>query len=317
MLEIMIDNKDGNVWDVSELVSDVTWKTSRIGKPASVDFTLIKDGIFQCNNGDVVRIRLDEQNVFYGYVFVVDDGKDEDVRILAYDQTRYLMVNDTYVFKNVTATEVVEQICGDFGLKFGTLEDTLYKIPAMVEDNKKLIDTICKALALTLISTGRIYVLYDDFGELTIRNVEDMKLDFIIGDDSLMYDYSQKRSIDSDTYNQIKVVQDNKTSGHRDVYILFDSANIAKWGRLQLYQIADENMNAAQINEQLKQLIESKNREQKTLKLDVIGDIRVRAGCYISIYIEGLSLNQYFLIDECSHKVSGADHTMSLELRVI
>lgn len=322
MLELLIDNRNGNVWDVSEIVEDVQWSTSRIGKPGSLDFVLIKGALyqsnnFQYNNGDVVRFRYKDQNVFYGYIFNIDEGKDEAVRIKAYDQIRFLSANDTYVLSGVTATDIVKLIASDFGLKTGALIDTGYRIPALSEDNKKLIDIICKALDLTLINSGRNFVLYDDFGQLVIRNIEDMRVDFILSDDSLMTDYVSSRSIDSDTYNRVKLVRDNEKTGKRDVHITQDSSNIARWGMLQLYQTVDENMNDAQIREMLDMLITVKNRESKSIKLQAIGDIRLRAGCYVPVQIAEYEINQYFLVDSCTHSINDTEHTMSIELKVI
>ncbi|HWQ41082.1 MAG TPA: hypothetical protein VN456_03515 [Desulfosporosinus sp.] len=324
MLKILIDNKDGNVWDISSLVADVSWKTSRIGKAGSLNFTLIKnplgqDQTFKYSNGDIVWVQraTDGAKVFYGYIFSVDGGRDEAVQISCYDQIRYLMANDTYIATNVTASEVVQKIAADFKLKLGQIDNTGYKIPKMAEDNQKLLDVICKALDLTLINSGRNYVLFDDFGTLSVRNVEDLLLDFIIGDSSLMTDYAMKTSIDSDTYNKIKLYKDNKDTGKREIYLAYDSVNMAKWGVLQLYQKADENMNAAQINELLTTLTTLKNRESKTLKVEAIGDLRVRAGSYLRIQIQEYGINQPFLVDECTHSFDGADHKMSLELKVI
>jgi hypothetical protein len=321
LLEIMIDNKNGNVWDVSDLASNVSWKTSQIGKAGSLDFTYIKGGLYQdhaflINNGDIVRVRKDGLNVFYGYVFKIDSGQDEDVKVTAYDQLRYLMANDTYVFKNVTATEVIKRIAEDFSLKIGEFVDTGYAIPAMVEDGNKLFDIICKALDLTLIATGRNYIIYDDFGQLALRDVTSLTLDFSAGEDGLMTDYQFSRSIDSETYNRIKLVRDNKDTKQRDVYIAQDSGNIAKWGKLQFYGKIDEDLNTAQINERLNQLLLLKNREQKTLRLEEIGNIQVRAGCLIPVFIEALALSQYMLVSECAHNFDGEDHTMSLEMKV-
>jgi hypothetical protein len=138
-----------------------------------------------------------------------------------------------------------------------------------------------------------------------------------VGDGSLMTDYDAERSIDSDTYNKLKLYQDNKKTGKRETYIAQDSANIAKWGTLQLTQSVDENMNAAQIKELLSTLSALKNRESKSLKIPAIGDIRVRAGCYIRILIGDKGINQPYLIDECSHTFDGGDHTMNLELKVL
>jgi hypothetical protein len=319
MLVLQIDNRAGTIWEPP--VPEVTYKTSRFGKASSLEFALIRGGIyedttFQYNSGDVVRVMLDDHPVFYGYIFSIGDGRDEPVKITVYDQLRYLMGSDTYVFKNASVTDVIQKIASDTGLKVGQLVDTVFKIPKMIEDGVKLLDIICNALTNTIIATGRIYVFYDDFGELALRDSADWKLDISIGDESLAYDYKQTRSIDSDTYNRIKIVQDNKETKTRDAFVVQDSENIAKWGRLQYYQKVDDKMNRAQINEIMNNLIALKNRETRSFTLDAIGDIRVRAGCSVSINIAELGINQYFLVEECTHKFDGADHTMSLELKV-
>jgi len=321
MINICLDDKLGNLWDVSSLVTDVTWKTSRIGSPSSLEFTLVKGGLYESrsfsySNGDIVRLRFKDIDIFYGYIFIVDNGKDEAVKITAYDQIRYLMATDTYVFSGVTAADIIKRIAEDFGLRLGRIDTPDYVIPRMVEDGQKLIDIIDKALTLTLIHSGDNYVLFDDFGVLSLRLMDDLLVDFVVGDGSLMYNYSFKQSIDQDTYNRIKLVQDNKDSGGRDVYIAQDSANVAKWGMLQLYQKVDDDQNAAQINELLTTLATLKNRETKTLQIDAIGQPNIRAGCYVSIIIEEFGINQPFVVESCTHSFSGS-HTMSLELKVI
>ncbi|MNP16042.1 hypothetical protein D3C76_1084210 [compost metagenome] len=227
------------------------------------------------------------------------------------------MNTDTYVFTGVTATEVLQRIAKDFNLKLGTVVNTGYKIPTMSEDGQKLLDIICKAITLTYSNTGKDYCLYDDFGSLCLRGVNDVQLDLIVGDGSLMYDYEIKRSIDSDTYNQLKLYKDNKKTGKREVYMAKDSVNIKRWGVLQLYQSVDENMNAAQINELLNNLSKLKNRETKSLQVHAIGDIRIRAGMRVRILISEYSVDQALLVDECTHDFDGGAHTMSLNLRVV
>lgn len=322
MLEVLLDNRDGTLWDLSKIVSDVSWKTERIGKPGSLDVTFIKGGIYQdkkftINPGDVISVKFDSTPVFYGYVFTIDTGKDEAVKIKAYDQIRYLLNVDTYVFKNITVPEIIRRIAKDFQLKVGTLAETDYKIPKLMEDSQPLLDIIDKAITMTFGNTGRDYVLYDNFGELTLQYVNETLTDFWIGDESLMYDFKYSRDIDSNTYNVIKLYRDNEKSGKREIHIAKDSVNIAKWGMLQLYQSIDEDMNKAQINKLLLQLAQLKNREGRSLKIEALGDIRVRAGIYLRVLIDELGINQPFLIDECTHKFSGGEHTMSLNLRVV
>uniref|UniRef100_UPI001F4A313F XkdQ/YqbQ family protein n=1 Tax=Klebsiella pneumoniae TaxID=573 RepID=UPI001F4A313F len=96
-----------------------------------------------------------------------------------------------------------------------------------------------------------------------------------------------------------------------------DSANIAKWGRLQEFCKVDERMTAAQIKDLLDKLIELRNRETKSLKLTCHGHWKVRAGCFVFVYIEKIGIKQYFLVDECTHNWEGGVHTMQLDLKVI
>ncbi|WP_456289737.1 XkdQ/YqbQ family protein [Paenibacillus sp. AK002] len=321
-MKILNRQGTGGEWDVSEIVEGLSWKTSRIGKAGSVSFKLVKGSPFESsdftyNNGDIVRVRVDKSNMFHGYIFSIDEGRDEAVTITAYDQIRYLMNVDTYVFKGVTATEILQRIAKDFGLKLGTVADTGYKIPTMSEDSQKLLDIVTKGITLTFSNTGRDYCLYDDFGALCLRGINDVQLDLIVGDGSLMYDYEIKRSIDSDTYNQIKLYKDNKDTGNREIYLAKDSVNIKRWGLLQLYQGVDEDMNKAQINALLSKLATLKNRETKSLKVNALGDIRVRAGMRVRIVISEYGVDQALLVDECSHDFDGAAHTMSLDLRVV
>ncbi len=323
MLEVLIDNKNGNAWAIS--VSSLTWKTGRIGKIGTLELTIIQSSTdekgFKINGGDLVRVKDGNFGIFYGYVFKISDGKDEQIKITAYDQTRYLQSDETYVFVNKTATEIIKRIANDFTLKIGKLVDTGYKIPTMSEDEKKALDTACKALDATLIATGKNYILYDDFGQLVLKDIEDMKIsdtaEFYIGDGSLLYDYSFERTIDNETYNKIKLVRDNKKTKKRDVFIVQDSKNITKWGLLQNYRKMDENMNDAQIKDIANKMIQLYNREKKTMKLECIGNWKVRAGSFIRIIIQKFNINTYFMVEECTHKFEGNDHTMSLDLKVI
>ncbi|MGG1555005.1 XkdQ/YqbQ family protein [Paenibacillus ferrarius] len=323
MLQVLIDNRNGNVWELP--VASLTYKTVRVGTASSVEFTFIKGGQydndkFVCNPGDVVRVTLDAIPVFYGYVFTINSGRDEAVTVTVYDQLRYLMMNDVYVFKNTKASDIIKQIASDTGLKTGTIVDTKYAIPRSVADGTKLMDLIAEALSNTTMATGRLYVFFDNFGELTLIDTADWKMELSLGDQSLVYDYKTSRSIDSDTYNRIKIVQEVKDSSGkvtgRDAYIAQDSNHIAKWGLLQLYQKVDDGLNVAQINQVLNTLSQLKNRETRSFTLEAIGDIRIRAGCFVFINIAEAGISQYFLVDECTHKFEGEEHTMSITLKV-
>lgn len=319
-MEVLVDNRNGNVWDLP--VTSIDWKTGRIGKVGTLDADLVvgEPLKYPINNGDVVRVMEGKQKVFYGFVFDVGINQDSAVTIKAYDQLKYLMYNDTFVFSATTATSAIRKIASDAQLRVGTFENTGYRVPGIVEDDKKALDVASKFLDSTLIATNRNYVLFDDFGSLALRNINNMAIpadEFYIGEESLLFDFDYKKSIDEETYNRIKLVHDNKETKKREVYIAQDSANIAKWGRLQYFKKVDENMTPSQIRDLLNRLIQLRNRETKSLDLDCLGHWRVRAGSLVAIYIEKLNIKEYFMVDECTHKWDEGVHTMSLKLKVI
>jgi len=321
-ISVKIMNHDGVEWDVSEITHGFTWKTSRMGSAGSLSFSLLKtlydeSAQFNYHLGNVVQVRINDINLFHGYIFSIDEGRGESSSITAYDQIRYLMNTQTYVFNGVTASQIVKKIAQDFNLKHGYLEDTKYIIPTMSEDGQKLLDIICKAITITYSNLGQDYCLYDLFGELQLRRIDDWGLDLVLGDESLVYDYSLKSSIDSDTYNRIKLYQDNKKTGRREVYMAQDSVNIARWGVLQYYESVDEQANEAQIKQLLDNLSKLKNRVTKSFTLNAIGDPRIRAGMRVRIKLKEYKIDQSLLVDECTHQFSGGDHTMSLELKVL
>lgn len=319
-MELLIKNKKGAVWNASALATDISWKTSRAGKPSTLDVTLVTSGgnpkSFTVENGDIVQFRKDGVNVFYGFVFKLESGSESELKLTAYDQIRYLLGNGTYVLENVTANDVIRRIAKDHGLQTGVLEAAEYTIPSLIQDNKKLLDIIMEALAMTLENKGQLLAFYDDFGELTLRSPASMQLPLIIGKERYLYEYSLSKSIDDNTYNAIFLYQDNKETGKREFYTAADENNVAKWGMLHLYEKADDKANAAQINEKAKMLLKLRNRETIQLSLQAIGDLRVRAGSFLYVLLDGTEAKLH-LVDQCSHRFSGGEHTMSLDIKVV
>ncbi|MEK4882291.1 MULTISPECIES: XkdQ/YqbQ family protein [Paenibacillus] len=320
-MELLVKNKEGNLWDISGIVSDISWKTARSGKPSTLELTLVDSGIYQLpkfgiSNGDIIQFSKDNVDVFYGFVFSIDTGSNQEIKLTAYDQIRYLLGNGSYVLQDVTASDVIKKITTDYGLKTGVLEETEYRIPSLIEDDKKLLDIIMGAIGSELQYKGRLMAFYDDFGKLTLRKPDSMLLNLVLGAGHYLYDYSLKKSIDDDTYNTIFLYKDNEASGKRDFYPVSDKDNVKRWGILHLYQKADDKANAAQIQEKANNLLKMHNREKLSLSVQAIGDMRVRAGNFIYVLLDEFE-TQLFLVDQCSHKISGGEHTMSLDIKVV
>ena len=148
----------------------IQWTTERVGSPSILKFTVIKDDEIAFQEGDAVRMKVDGQNVFYGFVFSKKRNKDHHIEVTAYDQLRYLKNKDTYVYENKTAAQLIEMIASDFNLNLGSIESTGFVIPSRVEDNQSLFDIIQNALDEELQNKGELFCLYDNFGSLTLQN---------------------------------------------------------------------------------------------------------------------------------------------------
>ena len=316
MMRLMYENTKTNVaHDITSLVIDASWKTVRSGSPAQLDFTILANEAVKIEHGGVVALRNDDKGLFYGYVFKYSHGDEGEINVTAYDQVRYLKNKDTYVLEGKRADQVLQIIANDFKLKTGSLANTGYVIPSMIEDSQTLLDIILKALDLTLINNREMFYLWDDFGALRISNVREQQINLVIGDGSLATAYNYESSIDSDTANRIKLIRDNKDSGKRDVYIVQDGETIGRWGILQHYDKVEEGLNQAQIEAQASNMLALKNRPTIKLDIDALADLTVRAGRSLFIKIKDINVSGWYIIDECTHDL--LENTMSLKLKVV
>ena len=175
MISILYQNNvTGDAFDVTTLCAGAKWSTKRSGSPASLELTVIVDDSVTWTHGGIVALKDGKTGIFYGYVVKIRQKETDRVEVTAYDQTWYLKKNkETYVFTGKRADQILTQIAADFGLKCGALENTGYAIPSMIEDGQTLFDIVLKALDHTLINSGKMFVLWDDFGSLRITD-EDM-----------------------------------------------------------------------------------------------------------------------------------------------
>lgn len=316
--ELLIASPDGKKLYAPAVEEGVEWNTQRRSTPGKLTFKIIKDSIVDFEEGAAVRFKKDGKPVFFGFVFSKKREKDQIISVTAYDQLRYLKNKDTYVYENKTASQLVKMIASDQSLKTGTIEDTGFVIASRVEDNTSLFDMIENALDLTLQSKKQMFILYDDFGKLTLRNISSMRVGskgkYLLLDSETGENFEYTSSIDSDTYNRIKLTYDNEESGKRDVYISKDSGNINKWGVLQYFDTLSEGKNGQAKADALLGLYNKKTRNLKIK--NAFGDVRVRAGSMIAVKLNlgDIRLNNFMLVEKAVHKFKADEHLMDLTL---
>ena len=205
-------------------------------------------------------------------------------------------------------------IAADFNLNVGELEPTNYLIEVRSEKDKSLFDIILNALDLTMMNAKELYVLYDDAGKLTLKNIKSLMLNIVI-DETTAQDYSFKTSIDSTTYNQIYLYYDNDETKKREVYLVRDSTNINKWGILQYDASIGKGVNGQEAADTYLSLY---NRPAKSLSIkNAFGDVKVRAGCLVPVFlnVRDMNLKNYMLVETVKHTFDSGFHTMDLTLK--
>ena len=228
--ELYVDN-NGNIQKPSVL-DGLRWESWRAGSPSKLTFDVMRDEAANFREGNPVILKMNGENMFFGFVFSKRRDKAHIIRVTAYDQMRYLRNKDTYVYTDKTASDVIRMVATDFELNLGSIADTSYVIPCRDENNTSLFDIIYTALDLEMIHAGNMFILYDDFGELTLRNIADMKVDLFI-DEKTAQNFDYTSSINDRTYNRIKPARENSETGMRDIYIVQDGSSIDRRGLLQ------------------------------------------------------------------------------------
>lgn len=316
---MLISDPSGRKAYIPAVEEGIEWSTERRSTPGKLSLKLVKDSVLQLGEGAAVRLKVDGKPVFFGFVFTQKRDKDQRIEVTAYDQLRYLNNKDTYVYENKTAAQLVQMIAADFSLNTGSLEDTGFVIPSRVEDNTSLFGVIENALDLTLQHTRKMFVLYDDSGRITLKNMASMYVGepgaYLLIDEETGENFEYTSSIDSNTYNKIKLVYDNEDTGKREVYIAQDSSHMNAWGVLQYFDTLQKGENGQAKADALLKLYNSKTRNLKILH--ALGDLRVRAGSMVLIRLDlgDLAIASFMLVEKVKHIFKLDEHFMDLTLR--
>lgn len=318
-VELLIASPDGEKIQAPVVEEGIEWSTERRSTPGKLTFKVVKDSAIAFHEGAAVRLKVDGNPVFFGFVFSKKRDKDQIITVTAYDQLRYLNNKDTYVYENKTASQFIKMIAADFSLKLGTVENTKFVIASRVEDNTSIFDMIENALDLTLQNNKEMFVLYDDFGKLALKNISSMHVEksgnYLMVDEETGENFEYTSSIDSDTYNKIKLTYDNDETGKREVYIAQDSKHINEWGVLQYFDTLSDGENGQAKADALLKLYDNKTRNLKIK--NAIGDIRVRAGSMLIVNLDlgDIRLKNFMLVEKVKHTFNLNQHFMDLTLR--
>lgn len=310
IVDVLVTNGKNRFFVPAEDGMRIVWE--RQGTPGTLTFSAKYNKKLKIAEGNSVLVSVDGTKFFYGFIFKHSMSKDGMVSYTAYDQLRYLKNKDNVFYVKKRADQVVSQIAKKFNLQTGKLANTGYVIPKRMDDNTALFDAIQNALDVTTMMKGKVYVLYDKVGKLTLSDVSKMMVNECLVDEETGRDFTYGISIDDETYNQIKLMYENKKTGKYDIYIEKNSKKINQWGVLQYTEkIDDPDLGKLKS----KALLKLYSRAKKTLSISgVIGNKKVRAGSLVPVMLQvhELKVANYMLVEKVTHTFKNREWTMDL-----
>ena len=231
--------------------------------------------------------------------------------------------NDDGTFETMydpSATEGVMQVKFFVRDNFGVLE--LNDIESNVKYRRTGIEG-----GMTRVWTGSEYYYYD---ESLLPQLEPL----IIGDESLLTDYKYEIDIDTETYNDVYILNtksDGKSEktevrkGEDERYLVTsdgkqlgiakqNAESIKKYGTLRRIANIKSPMTESQMESYAKLILDNYSTPKKTMKLEALGYNGVNAGDGFLLRLKKLNYEGMVYVISATHNYGSDMHTMSLEV---
>lgn len=309
--------QNGKTTDMTALVKSVHWKGRKGSSARSITVTMIDDdGYKHARSGiDVAEghqcvFLVDGKERFRGILMNQGQSDKKQLKFLAYDNGIYLANNkDTFVYKNKTADQIFTDVCSRFGIPTGDVAKCSYKIPELTKSKTTGQDTVLDALSLDYKATGTRHYISSDGGKLSLFQRKDQVISYVVDGNSTLYGYSYTKSIEN-IKTRVKMISKEGTT-------LAEKSNAdleKKIGIFQDIQQPDESLTKAQVSDLVGSVLETLDKPEETLDLDVLGDADVISGKAILVRIPHLGISRAYYVDDDDHLFEDNAHTMSLTL---
>lgn len=270
--------------------------------------------IIKITPGKAIIFKEDGVELFRGVIFDYGVSSDGMASLTAYDEAIYLTKNqETKRFVKKTASAIIRELCGQFGIPVGNIADTQYVIPKLIFREKTLYDMITMALTVTKKQTGRRYFLYADKGKINLVERKTQVSKWILEDRQNIMSASRSISID-DVRTQVKVIASDEKRKDQTLAFVKDAAASKAYGIMQHVEQADEGVTKSQAEQRAKQLLADMKKPKDEIKVDVFGIHEVIAGKAVYVRQKMTNVIGGYYVQSDSHTYEDGSHTMSLDL---
>lgn len=266
---------------------------------------------FITNPGDTVQFYVDGKREFVGVIFDSNISDKGSQTLTCFDRNIYLLKNnDSRIFRNKKASDIIKTLAKDFGIPVGTIEDTGYVIPTLALRNQSINDMISKALTLTRKQTNKRFFLTNADGKLQLKQHKNNVNPWVIEAGANLTSAGYSLSIE-DTITQVKAIggKDNKLT-----HSVKSIPSQKLYGIMQHIEEMDEKATASQVKQRAETLLKELNVINDQANVSALGIIEVitGSGIYVREPMTGL-LGGYYVTSDI-HTFSNGMHTMDLKI---
>lgn len=303
--------------EITDFVKSATLSgdSETLNRQLNLEMTGTTDGrkaAIKIEEGDLLTFRVDGVLRFLGIVFSQTISSDGNLSVTAYDSNVYLAKsNDTRIFTNKKASDIIRIIARDFDIPLGDVADTGYVIPYLRLSNRTLRDMVLAALKITRHQTGKRFFISNVAGRLTLTEGAKKYPRYVFRDRENLISATYTRSIE-DTKTQVKVIGGKK--GKETVVVVKDAEKRNKYGVLQALEVMDDSATASQVKQRASTLLKEQSSVDERLSIEVLGVADVDIGTPVYVQNDMTLTSSGYYVTTVSHNHSGGLHTMTLDL---
>lgn len=317
MISVVYDN---DIY-LDPLLTSVTWSgdITQAFRTLQASFKNTLDNVSQALDielGRELRLYDDDTELFRGIIFAHDINARGDMTLTAYDENVYLTKNaDTRKFSGMTASEIITQLCADFGIPTGSVAETGYVIPRLILRDKTLWEMMVTALSETKRQNGRRFWITASGGQLNVIERGEKVVDWVLENGVNITDASYGLNIE-DLRNVVKVTANDEGDSKKAPISVTaqDSDLITQFGMMQHIDHMDSNATQSSADQMARETLSELSKIKDTATVEALGNVDVTAGAAVYV-IESLTqiVGGFYVITD-SHTWQNGVHKMSLSI---
>lgn len=302
--------KNNIKYDISQLVTNVTWSGDYKSCSRMLEFTLISSDIdinipkFDLPLSSLVIFYEDNKELFRGFVYTRDFSSDKNtVNYICFDYCAKLNdIKVSYNIKNKKPHEITNQIFGDYGIKKDNIINSTVSIKKLFIDCS-IYDVIMSAYTEQFKKDGKKYMVYSNQDKVGVSQKGDITLNITFEQFKNITSASFKETLEG-MVNKVIIVDDK---GNKKTEVKDDNL-IKLHGLFQNVYKIEEGKDAT--TEAKKML----NGVNQTCSLSGFGDNTCITGKGVIVKDLTTKLNGLFFIDSDTHTWENNKHSIDLEL---